>query len=70
MIRHGLPESRWHKSSCSSGEGPTCVETQSTDDGLMAVGDSKDRSRGAITSTTVAWATFIDAVKYEGFAAL
>jgi hypothetical protein len=69
VIRHDLPESRWRKSSYSADEGPTCVETQATDDGLMAVGDSKDRSRGALTYTPETWASFIDAVKRGNFGA-
>lgn len=49
MMRHDLPEDLWQKSSYSSDTGGNCVETQVTPDGLVAVGDSKDRSQGTFT---------------------
>lgn len=63
MMRHDLPEDRWHKSSYSTDNGGTCVETQATADGLVALGDSKDRSLGAFTFPGVQWRAFVDAVR-------
>jgi hypothetical protein len=58
-MRHDLPADRWRKSSHSSGGSGNCVEIQATDDGLLAVGDSKDRARGAFTFPTSAWTAFV-----------
>jgi hypothetical protein len=62
-MRHDLPADKWRKSSYSSGGSGSCVETQTTDDGRLAVGDSKDRSRGAFTFTGAGWTAFIGALK-------
>ncbi|MGW7294686.1 DUF397 domain-containing protein [Streptomyces xiamenensis] len=62
-MRYGLPIARWRKSSYSNGGSGSCVETQLTDDGLVAVGDSKDRSRGAFVFSGVAWGVFLRHVK-------
>ncbi|MGW3832202.1 DUF397 domain-containing protein [Streptomyces microflavus] len=43
--------------------GGTCIETQSTPDGLVAVGDSKDRTLGAHTFAPAEWQTFVTAVR-------
>ncbi|MGW4626139.1 DUF397 domain-containing protein [Streptomyces rubiginosohelvolus] len=63
MVRHGLPEDHWVKSSYSPDNGGNCVETQPTPDGLVAVGDSKDRSLGAHTFGREQWRTFVTAVQ-------
>ncbi|MBW1601628.1 DUF397 domain-containing protein [Streptomyces sp. JJ66] len=63
MIRHNLPEDQWRTSSYSADNGGQCVEVQLTDDGLWAVGDSKDRTRGAFTSSPLGWDAFIYGVK-------
>ncbi|MFF2377206.1 DUF397 domain-containing protein [Streptomyces xiamenensis] len=62
-MRHDLPSSRWRKSSYSSGDTGACLETQITHDGLIAVGDSKDRSRGAFVFPAAAWSVFLRHVK-------
>ncbi|MFE0688792.1 DUF397 domain-containing protein [Streptomyces xiamenensis] len=62
-MRHGLPVVQWRKSSYSSGDTDACVETQLTDDGLVAIGDSKDRSRGAFVFSGAAWSVFLRHVK-------
>ena len=67
MMRHGLPEGRWYKSSYSSDIGGNCVETQFTFDGLVALGDSKDRAQGALTFAPEAWRSFVTAVKANEF---
>ncbi|MGQ4451482.1 DUF397 domain-containing protein [Streptomyces griseus] len=63
MARHGLPDGAWAKSSYSMDNGGTCVETQRTSDGLLAVGDSKDRSLGAHTFGPEQWQAFVTAVQ-------
>ncbi|MEU7105510.1 DUF397 domain-containing protein [Streptomyces sp. NPDC046215] len=40
-----------------------CVETQPTSDGFIAIGDSKDRPRGALAFPPAAWSTFIRAIQ-------
>ncbi|MFE7115607.1 DUF397 domain-containing protein [Streptomyces sp. NPDC057654] len=67
MIRNDLPKDRWKKSSYSGDQGPTCIETQPTDDGLVAVGDSKNRALGAFVFPPAAWAEFVGAVKRGDF---
>lgn len=68
MIRHGLPEEKWRKSSRSTDNGGNnCLEAQITADGLVAVGDSKDRAQGAFVFATEAWACFIAGVKAKNF---
>ncbi|MCU4745743.1 MULTISPECIES: DUF397 domain-containing protein [Streptomyces] len=62
-MRHGLLVEKWRKSSYSSGDTDACVETQITPDGLIAVGDSKDRSRGAFVFSGAAWSVFLRHVK-------
>ncbi|WP_347568145.1 DUF397 domain-containing protein [Streptomyces sp. TRM75563] len=51
------------KSSYSGDNGGTCVETQRTSDGLLAVGDSKDRALGAHTFGPEQWQAFVAAVR-------
>ncbi|MET8345187.1 DUF397 domain-containing protein [Streptomyces microflavus] len=63
MARYGLPGSAWVKSSYSGDNGGTCIETQSTPDGLVAVSDSKDRTLGAHTFAPAEWQTFVTAVR-------
>ncbi|MFE3721244.1 DUF397 domain-containing protein [Streptomyces cyaneofuscatus] len=63
MVRYGLPVSAWVKSSYSGDNGGTCIETQPTPDGLVAVGDSKDRSLGAHTFAPREWQAFVTAVR-------
>jgi uncharacterized protein DUF397 len=58
-MRHDLPADRWRKSSYSSGGSGNCIEIQAADDGLLAVGDSKDRSRGAFAFPATAWTAFV-----------
>ncbi|MFC5149108.1 MULTISPECIES: DUF397 domain-containing protein [Streptomyces] len=63
MIRHDLPEDEWRKSSYSTDTGPNCIEMQPTEDRLVAIGDSKDRPRGALTLSPHAWATFVHSIR-------
>ncbi|MEH6375325.1 DUF397 domain-containing protein [Streptomyces sp. KLMMK] len=63
MIRHDLPEDAWRKSSHSGDTGPNCIEMQHTPDELVAIGDSKDRPRGALTLSPHAWATFVHSIR-------
>ncbi|MFD8944910.1 DUF397 domain-containing protein [Streptomyces californicus] len=51
------------KSSYSGDNGGSCVETQPTADGLVAVGDSKDRTLGAHTFGRDHWRAFVTAVQ-------
>ncbi|MFI5899753.1 DUF397 domain-containing protein [Streptomyces cyaneofuscatus] len=51
------------KSSYSGDNGGSCIETQPTPDGLIAVGDSKDRTLGAHTFAPTPWQAFITAVR-------
>ncbi|MEV4439960.1 DUF397 domain-containing protein [Streptomyces sp. NPDC049577] len=63
MIRRNLPTRAWRKSSYSDDQNQDCVEFQLTTDGLVAVGDSKDRERGAFLFTPRTWSTFVGAVR-------
>lgn len=63
MIRHDFPPRAWRKSSYSEAENPGCVEAQLVHDGSIAIGDSKDRRRGAFVFTPHAWATFIHSIR-------
>ncbi|WP_335937065.1 DUF397 domain-containing protein [Streptomyces sp. PTD5-9] len=63
MTRHDLPADAWTKSSYSTDNGGECVETQTTPDGLVAVGDSKDRGLGAHTFGPIPWQVFVTAVR-------
>ncbi|AKG43098.1 regulatory protein [Streptomyces xiamenensis] len=54
---------QWRKSSYSSGDTGACLETQITHDRLIAIGDSKDRSRGAFVFSGAAWSVFLRHVK-------
>ncbi|WP_404829873.1 DUF397 domain-containing protein [Streptomyces arboris] len=47
----------------SGDNGGSCVETQPTPDGLVAVGDSKDRTLGAHTFAPGEWQAFVTAVR-------
>ncbi|MET9297409.1 DUF397 domain-containing protein [Streptomyces sp. NPDC003077] len=63
MTRHDLPAEKWRKSSHSGAQQGDCLETQVTDGGLVAVGDSKARVRGAFVCAPGVWESFIGAVK-------
>ncbi|MBB5117725.1 hypothetical protein AF335_04190 [Streptomyces eurocidicus] len=63
MIVHNLPHLRWRKSSYSIDEGDNCVEAQLFTNDLVAVGDSKERTRGAFIFTPHAWTTFIHSIR-------
>ncbi|MCE7082408.1 DUF397 domain-containing protein [Streptomyces sp. ST2-7A] len=58
-MRHDLPTDRWRRSSRSSAASGNCLETQTTDDALIAVGDSKARDHGALVFPPVAWTAFL-----------
>jgi hypothetical protein len=61
-MRHDLPADQWRKSSYSSGGSGSCVEIQTTDDGRIALGDSKDRALGAFTFPSTAWTAFVSLI--------
>lgn len=63
-MRYDLPADGWRKSTYSNGGTGNCVETQSTVDGLAAVGDSKARERGAFVFSPSSWTRFIAALKH------
>ncbi|MDJ0463118.1 DUF397 domain-containing protein [Streptomyces sp. H27-C3] len=67
MMRHDLPADRWIKSSYSGDAGAQCVECQPVASADVAVGDSKERSKGAFVFSGVAWQSFVDAVKHNEF---
>ncbi|MBT2366152.1 DUF397 domain-containing protein [Streptomyces sp. ISL-10] len=62
MMRHDLPEDRWHKSSYSTDNGGNCVQKQKTADGYVAAGDSKNRQLGAHAFAPAVWQEFVTAV--------
>ena len=63
MTRHNLPADKWLKSSYSNGGTGNCVETQRTEDGLVALGDSKDRTLGAFVVSPGGWSTFLTVLR-------
>ncbi|RKN45915.1 DUF397 domain-containing protein [Streptomyces hoynatensis] len=65
MIRHNLPKNLWRSSSYSADNGGQCVEIQVIDEGDIAVGDSKDRPRGAFVFTPAAWSAFVTHIKKD-----
>ncbi|MBT2382659.1 DUF397 domain-containing protein [Streptomyces sp. ISL-11] len=64
-MRHNLPALKWRKSPYSDDQQAGCVEIQTTVDDLIAIGDSKDRPRGALTVSPRTWAAFTTAVTRE-----
>ena len=64
-MRDNLPADQWRKSSYSNGGSGDCVETQRTDDGLVAFGDSKDRALGAFVVSPGGWSTFLTALRTD-----
>ncbi|WP_323369160.1 DUF397 domain-containing protein [Streptomyces alkaliterrae] len=62
-MRHHLPEDEWRKSSYSPDNGGNCLETQPAPGEGVAVGDSKDRARGAFVFPADTWASFVKGVK-------
>lgn len=69
MMRKDLPADAWRKSSYSDAGSAQCVEVQFTPEASVAVGDSKDRARGAFVFAPDAWASFLSAVKTGRFSA-
>lgn len=63
MMRHDLPTEAWIKSSYSGDTQGQCVEFQAVPGGGVAVGDSKNRNRGAFVFPTAAWGAFVAEVK-------
>lgn len=66
-MRKDLPQSDWYKSSYSSDGNGQCIETQTTPEGEIAVGDSKDRTQGAFAFSPEAWTSFVSGVKSGDF---
>ncbi len=67
MMRHNLPERKWAKSTYCGAQQADCVETQRTADGLVAVGDSKQRALGAFVFPPAVWGEFVHAVRRGEF---
>lgn len=65
MMRHDLPTEAWIKSSYSGDTQGQCVECQAVPDGGIAVGDSKDRNRGAFVFPSAAWRAFVAGVRRD-----
>lgn len=65
MMRHDLPTEAWIKSSYSGDTQGQCVEYQAVPNEGVAVGDSKDRNRGAFIFPSAAWAGFVAGVKSD-----
>ncbi|MEV8447324.1 DUF397 domain-containing protein [Streptomyces parvus] len=65
MMRHDLPTEAWIKSSYSGDTQGQCVELQVVPGGGVAVGDSKDRDRGAFVFPSAAWGVFVAGVKSD-----
>ncbi|MEV6471971.1 DUF397 domain-containing protein [Streptomyces sp. NPDC051657] len=63
MMRFDLPTDAWIKSSYSGDTQGQCVECQAVPDGGVAVGDSKDRNRGAFVFPSAAWGEFVAGMK-------
>ncbi|MYQ73988.1 DUF397 domain-containing protein [Streptomyces sp. SID4934] len=63
MVRHELPVEAWKKSTYSGDTHGQCIEIQAMPEGSVAVGDSKDRSRGAFVFPAAAWANFVTEAK-------
>ena len=63
MMRHDLPEDKWYKSSYSTDNGGQCFEKQTTAEGDIACGDSKNRLLGAHTFIPPVWQEFVTAVR-------
>ncbi|MEV4751994.1 DUF397 domain-containing protein [Streptosporangium sp. NPDC049248] len=63
MSHEELSRAVWRKSSCSGGNGGSCVEVASLSEGRVGVRDSKDRSGPALIFTSTEWQTFIGGIK-------
>lgn len=61
-----MRDTRWHKSSYSSGQGGACVEVADTNNG-RAVRDSKNPAGPVLTFTATDWAAFATAVRAGEF---
>jgi Domain of unknown function (DUF397) len=62
-----LATATWRTSSFSNGGGGNCVEVARLPTGLVAVRDTKDRSRSAQVHTSAAWSAFLVSVKAGEF---
>jgi hypothetical protein len=60
-------DSRWHKSSYSSGQGGACVEVANLGDGSRTVRDSKNPAGPTLRFTTAAWAAFTTGIRTGDF---
>ncbi|NUK14049.1 DUF397 domain-containing protein [Streptomyces lunaelactis] len=63
MMRHDLPEDKWHKSSYSTDNGGQCVEKQTTADRRVGVRDSAFPALGAHVFGEAQWQEFVSAVQ-------
>ena len=62
-----LSAAAWRKSSYSNPDGGACVEVAPNLPSVVPVRDSKDPARGALVFEAGAWASFVGAVKGDGF---
>lgn len=67
MMRHGLPDGLWQKSSYSNSDRADCIEVQRIPGARIAVGDSKNRVKGAFVFSAEAWSAFIEGLKASDF---
>ncbi|WP_406045093.1 DUF397 domain-containing protein [Micromonospora sp. NBC_00898] len=58
-----LTGARWRKSTRSGGNGGDCVEVADNLPGIVAVRDSKDPTRHALTFAPQTWSAFLTAVR-------
>ncbi|GGO16931.1 DUF397 domain-containing protein [Micromonospora parathelypteridis] len=54
-----LSNARWRKSTRSGASGGNCVEVATDLPGVVAVRDSKDVARPALTFSPAAWSAFV-----------
>jgi uncharacterized protein DUF397 len=62
-----LAAATWRTSSFSNGGGGNCVEVAHLRTGVVAVRDTKDRTRPAHLHTAPAWAAFLSSVRAGEF---
>ncbi|MEU8570828.1 DUF397 domain-containing protein [Streptomyces pathocidini] len=67
MMRQGLDEGAWAKSSYSGATDNNCLEWRRPAEGGVAVRDSKNPQGGAFTFTAAAWTAFVAAAKAGEF---
>jgi Domain of unknown function (DUF397) len=61
-----IRQAQWRTSSFSGGSGNSCVEVASLPE-VVAVRDTKDRTRTPLTCGPVAWRAFLDGLRAGDF---